>query len=382
MYVAVALFIALGAFNSQNNLLFWAFGFALALLIVSGVLSGSMMMALQVRRLPIPLCAAGNTPIVRYSVTNTNRIMPAFGILIGELVPKSQRRTNPLAGGLAFLPYLAPGSTTVLALATPPAQRGVTPLNTIRAWTSFPFGLLTKTIEFDQPAELVVTPAFASLPRTLRAAHQQRDASNASTNAKGDSDEIHSLRQFSTGDNTRQIAWSASARSSQLLVRQNTAPVPERQHVTLVLDPREDDQANERAISVAAAIAQSAVLDGRAVSMRVLPDAPHQRASVRAGTGPRHLATILDSLARVDLHAVSHGTSTSCEPHHQRGSTVAVVPTSRSLRNCPGSSLTVCADDPSIGFPAAPAEEGVPADLSAHQPPAATVPTGPARATA
>ena len=39
IYMLVTVFIAVGAFNSQNNLLFWAFGLSLAAMVVSGILS-------------------------------------------------------------------------------------------------------------------------------------------------------------------------------------------------------------------------------------------------------------------------------------------------------------------------------------------------------
>ncbi|MBO6514819.1 MAG: hypothetical protein JJ974_12725, partial [Phycisphaerales bacterium] len=44
LFVFVTLFIALGAINGQNNLLFWLFGFSIAALVVSGIITGSALM--------------------------------------------------------------------------------------------------------------------------------------------------------------------------------------------------------------------------------------------------------------------------------------------------------------------------------------------------
>ena len=75
------LLLALGALSNQNNLLFTGpWGFAFAAIIVSGVLSGSMLMGLASGA---ALGQVGETSNWA-SVTNRNQFTPAFGLWVQE----------------------------------------------------------------------------------------------------------------------------------------------------------------------------------------------------------------------------------------------------------------------------------------------------------
>ncbi|XOV76788.1 MAG: hypothetical protein ACFHWZ_08095 [Phycisphaerales bacterium] len=52
-YIVVTVLLGIGSINSQNNLLFIVFGVALGAMLVSGVVSGAMMMGLEVDRRPV-----------------------------------------------------------------------------------------------------------------------------------------------------------------------------------------------------------------------------------------------------------------------------------------------------------------------------------------
>src|SRR5436309_1051785 len=82
LYIFVTLLIALGAFNSGNNLLYWTFGFALSLLLVSGVISGAMLMGLRVEREWVSGAMVGGQVRVRYRLRNIGRLVPAFALTI------------------------------------------------------------------------------------------------------------------------------------------------------------------------------------------------------------------------------------------------------------------------------------------------------------
>ena len=85
MYIGVMLLLGIGALNSDNNLLFLTFGIAAAAMVVSGLISGSMMMGLRVRRI-CPEAAAVDQPLaITYEVENRNRFVPAFGLTIDEV---------------------------------------------------------------------------------------------------------------------------------------------------------------------------------------------------------------------------------------------------------------------------------------------------------
>ena len=73
MYAIVTLFLAVGAINSQNNLLFWLFGVSIATLVVSGLISGNALMQTRISALAVSDATAGDVVKLRYSITNNSR---------------------------------------------------------------------------------------------------------------------------------------------------------------------------------------------------------------------------------------------------------------------------------------------------------------------
>ncbi len=84
MYAFVTVLVGMGAVNSQNNLLFAAFGVSMAAVLVSGFVSGAMLLGLRVKREAVEPTRAGEPLSVRYEVTNTGRFMPALGLRVEE----------------------------------------------------------------------------------------------------------------------------------------------------------------------------------------------------------------------------------------------------------------------------------------------------------
>lgn len=323
VYSLVSMLIAIGAFNSQNNLLFWLFGLALSLMIVSGVISGTMMMGLRVERLPVEDVTVGEGVAFRYVVHNRNRFVPAFALTLTEMVdpaspPKPRRwfsrlwrwrspraTAGPRAGvpkaaldaePLGFVAHVPPrGSVTAQAVGRASA-RGRLHGRGVRITTAFPFGIIRKSVEFHVPGGCVVRAAPAALPAgVLQNARSLAPGTLAQPRTPGGGDEFLALRPYQPGDSPRTIAWKASARSSQgdLLVRQTAAPMPLRAWIVLdLLSPHTPAQ-RERAISLAAGAVLSAHEEGRSVGLLV----PAYGQSAPARRGAWHLAALLNDLA-------------------------------------------------------------------------------------
>lgn len=321
-YICVTLLVALGAFNSQNNLLFFAFGFALALLLVSGIISGAMLMSVSVQREPVADTEAGRPLLVRYRVRNHSRFVPLFALSIGEegmdaATPPPPRhaahralsrlmRAKPapapgperIGRPAAFLVHLAPGGAAVVDASTTAHRRGPVVLTAVRVETSFPFGLIRKSLLFPQAARAVITPAVASaLPAELASA-SSRGFGGSVTRRSGQGDDFFSLREYIQGDSPRDIAWRASARRGALLVRQTSAPAPQRLWIVphLRLRPGSDHD-DERAISLAAGIARWA--DARGIEFGLA--APITRAMMVPRRGGPHMRRMLEMLGMLDL---------------------------------------------------------------------------------
>lgn len=313
IYVGVTLLIAVGAFNSQNNLLFWTFGLALGLLVVSGLISGSMLMGVSVRREFVGRAAVGDPLLIRYRVSNRNRVFPLFAISIEELSTRHPRHI-PLAARFfsrnrnsvplpslsatrAFASHVGPHESVVAEASPVALRRGTVRFSSIRVHSSFPFGLIKKSITFIQPAHALIHPKPTHVERVPVAPAAGYGSDTRSARA-GEGEEFHSLREFRTGDALRSVAWRASARRNQLMVKQFVAASPARLLIELDLARTPElAEVDERSISSAAGIALAATRTGIAVAVQELGGGM----IVSMGAGPAQATRVLDELALLDL---------------------------------------------------------------------------------
>ncbi|MBX3385424.1 MAG: DUF58 domain-containing protein [Phycisphaeraceae bacterium] len=315
VYMFVSLLLALGAFNSQNNLLFWALGFAFAALIVSGILSRRMLMGLRAVRLNSPAGHAGQIVRVEYRVLNGNRFVPGFALTVRDLAlpdptnPTTRRDRRHSARPLAttsragFVRHVSTRGHADCAAEVLALRRGVVGLRFVRVETSFPFGLIRKMIDVDARGEMVVWPRLLRPdPQILGGGLQAGTSPRQPSRRRGDGDEFFSLREYVEGDSPRGIAWRVSAQrmstgspdQTGLLVRQTVAPSPSR--VWIVLDLCGERDLDERAISFAASLAKMAHERGMMFGL----SEPLSGVLVTPGSGRGHLERLFDALARLD----------------------------------------------------------------------------------
>jgi uncharacterized protein (DUF58 family) len=281
IYVIVTMFIAVGAINSQNNLLFCALGLAIGGLLVSGVVSGGALMGLRLHRSVPGHVSLGEPLRIEYRIRNGNRIMPAFGIHIQELASHTADASAAnwpsfFMPPRAFMVQVAPRSAGNAAVEVVPRRRGVLVVGSLIAWTTFPFGLVKKSIELSVPHSTVVHPPILPLrPGVLRQLTARSPFGMNSDRAPGMGDDFFGLREYIAGDNPRRIAWKRSARTGELIVRQNATPAPQRIWVVLRLAPADRDvpggvqRLNERAIALAASLLHAASEGGIAVGLAI-----------------------------------------------------------------------------------------------------------------
>lgn len=255
-YIAIALAIGLAALNSQANLLFWTFGLMLAGIIVSGVVSGFMVLNLKIRRITPEHGAVDQPMTLHYELINDKRMLPCFSLVLEELDHNDRLRGRPHA----FCLHVGPGAIGRADAVAWPLKRGEVRFQRIRIGTSFPFGILRKCVIVDQPSRTVVYPKIHPLDRRLLTRLHARDPDGSrATHDTGGGEEFFGLREYRDGDSLRFVHWRHSARIGQLVSREMTRLSPPR--VMVVLDvrnrPLDDDQA-EQAISFAASLLNSA----------------------------------------------------------------------------------------------------------------------------
>lgn len=322
LYIFIATIIAVGAINSQNNLLFAAFGLAIGVVVVSGLVSGPALMSLDIVRLRPTEASPGEPTTIVYKLHNRSRFLPAFAVQIterglslkdatgnGNISVKRWRRP------IGFVSHVGPGQTVEVRVVIWPAHRGEYDLVGVRLMTRFPFGILRKSIDVDLPGKLTVLPLVLRMRDNVRqqlGLHRTRTAT--ASNKPGGSDEFFGVREYRAGDPLRTVSWKASARANQLRIIQRSRSTSDRMTILLDLsgiNPVTDWARAEQAICLAASLAADRIGAASAVALQV----PAQGVSLRSGSGPGQLQRILRSLALIDIRKPKTPTTTHEDVH-------------------------------------------------------------------
>lgn len=297
VYVVTTVVLVFGAINGQNNLLFWLFGLAVGGLIVSGFLSGSALMGIQLEREVPERGEVGEPMHVRYRIRNTNRFFPACAMIVEEIERgpggrgSTWRRTG--ASCEAFIARVEGREAGVCVAEFVPKRRGEYSFACVRVSTTFPFGLTRKSVVFHAEQTTLVRPKRVETPRPGgRRGAEQAELRTSSTRAR--EGEFFSLRDYADGDPARAIAWRATARLGRPVVKESVLPPAKRE--IIMLDAATAGEMREAVVSVAAGIADRSSRDGVVFALA----ARDGGTVVPFGRGPRHLANALDALAHFD----------------------------------------------------------------------------------
>jgi uncharacterized protein (DUF58 family) len=173
--------------------------------------------------------------------------------------PTASRGATTPGAASAVLPAPAPGEVVEVGRRLSVGRRGILVLAPARARLYDPLRLATRTWPVTEPTELVVLPRIHVIapPLGLGAGVVGGDrATVAQAIAPDAHGEFHALREYVRGDDLRRVHWRSTARTGELMIRQDDALAHARVHV--VLDVRADgyDEASfEHAVEAAASIA-------------------------------------------------------------------------------------------------------------------------------
>lgn len=175
-------------------------------------------------------------------------------------------------------------------------------------------GLFEVPLTFANPHGIEVLPhPYARMARLARGGRSRRDADRGRANPLvGESGELRELRQHQPGDPLRRIAWRASARRGQLLVREYERD--ERDVVFLLVDAAVElfagqpgEAALDRVLDEAAAVALRHIGRGDRVGLAIVGRRP--LAWLPPDSGTRHSLALLEALAHAPspVHAERSG---------------------------------------------------------------------------
>jgi uncharacterized protein (DUF58 family) len=330
-YIAFTLLLAVGAVNSQNNLLFLALGLSIGGLLISGVLSGASLMGVRIERRAPSRAVVGQPLRIRYRVTNANRLVSAFGLHIVEVATRRRERSFWLHLGRqprTFLSHIPPADSVEAEVVLTPRARGRINLYAVQIWSTFPFGLTRKSVTFAAPRTILVLPPQLPLRRGLITRFTSRSHSGiGEENLAGHGEEFFGLREYMVGDSPRRIAWKRTARTGQVVVRQNAMPSPPRLWVVINFPriragapPLKPVVLEERAIALAASIMRAASDGGMAVGFAV----PAAKLLHPPREGRSHLDRLLTDLAMLEPSALAARGSPAPGPVARGGACVVI----------------------------------------------------------
>ncbi len=239
--IALAMGIGTAAYNTASNILFITLSLLLACLLLSGLLSWFNLMGVCWRLRPSGPWRAGHETLVTVDVRNTKAWLPTYGLWFDFATRPRRRAPDPapdekidvkaaLAAverdtvrGRTFLrERIEPRGEVELDWVHRPERRGEVVLELEGVGSFFPFGFLRKTIGTGLRQPVLVWPAQVD--------YQWKGATAALAGTQGQrqpragaGEDLLSLRKYNRGDSHRLIHWKASARLSELMVRQFAA---------------------------------------------------------------------------------------------------------------------------------------------------------------
>jgi uncharacterized protein (DUF58 family) len=236
---------------------------------------------------------------------------------------------DPFDGGRRWARFLLsplePGEAARAAYRLPTDHRGVFDLGPLEVNLNDPFGVAGVKLLAAPPTQLTVFPrvdVIQPLPQTL--GHDPHATTNHPTAIGRGGEDFYALRPYEQGDDLRRVHWPTSAKTGELMIRQDEMPWQGR--ATVILDVRRNVHTGpslELAVSAAASIV-SAAWRQRSLIRLVATDGIDSGFS--AGTA--HVEAMLEHLAVISAQRVGD-LSTALETVRRdgRGGALAVVTT-------------------------------------------------------
>ena len=311
VFVLVIVAVGLAAGGRPNNLLIWVFSFLMGALLVSGVVSGFMMMPVRAVRIEPRRGRVGEPLLIRYEVANSSRLLPAFDIRVDEAASRDARGAALEPAGHGWLLHVGPRERFHAEAVFRPMRRGLARLDAFEVSTTFPFGLMRKVLRFQQQGDVLIHPEVKPLRAELIANVTAGGIGGQRLSRDpGGFDDFFGVREYRPGDSVRSIAWKRLAGTGQLATIERSRSVPPRVRVLLDLrtataDIRTADGEDARALEERAIVlaASFVALCDRLGYEYALSLAGFEIPPIALRKGHFHREKIMSALAAVDLDA-------------------------------------------------------------------------------
>jgi uncharacterized protein (DUF58 family) len=198
-----------------------------------------------------------------------------------------------------LVPPLGPGAVARAAYRIPTRRRGRYRVGPLSVSATDPFGLARRALPSVADTEVLVRPRIHDIVAPVAVGSRvagDHDLPGARAMASDLGDDFFALREYELGDDLRRVHWRSTARTGELMIRQNDARWRSRAAVVLDAHPDGHDRESfEVAVEAVASIVARLVRLQRRVEVAT-------SAGELLGTGgdPRH--DVIDRLATVALN--------------------------------------------------------------------------------
>jgi uncharacterized protein (DUF58 family) len=297
LFLALILVVTILAMSSGNNLLYLVLAVLLATMFVSWVASRSSINRIKVAvRYPDHIFVGESVPF-DVTVTNGKRLLPAFSIAAAMSEHYGTGSPRELAE-VAYFPIVPAGACARMRIERSFIKRGVYSVRGFVLGTRFPFGFIEQRLFIETPGEIAVYPQPGHLDDFVQLIPLTNG--RVETYLKGTGSDLYAIRRYLSSDHHHHIDWKATAKTTQLMVREFTSDDDWR--VTIVFDtqvegpvaavPRFAEQF-ERAITLAATLINYFIEEGAEVRLVTAGE------DSGFGIGKNHSYTMLRQLAQL-----------------------------------------------------------------------------------
>jgi uncharacterized protein (DUF58 family) len=228
LFTIIGALTILPAWNTGNNLLYLLSGGFYSVIIVSWIACRIEVYRLSMTREAPHAVHRGEAFAMTVIMANRKRLLPALSLRVEPSVASDRARL--------FVLVLPAGNAVTLRVSDTIAKRGVHPLPDIRVASGFPFGLIEASAVLSDNREILVYPRIT--PLRILGFESSAGHGDVRQSVKSDGSEYFSLRDYVPGDDLRRIAWRASARLGNLIVKELEHEAV--RFVTIVFDARYD----------------------------------------------------------------------------------------------------------------------------------------------
>jgi uncharacterized protein (DUF58 family) len=216
MFLCMTFVLFVGSLLGRSNMLMMVFTVMAAAFIMNGWITFTMLRGARVRRDLPPRIMSGEVLSVNLEFANRNRWISAWVMRVRDTV---QHAAGELTADVLFLrvpPWTKRGGSYQFC----PGPRGRYVFGPLDVTSRFPLGLVQRGVRIDARQELLVYPRLGRLQPQWRRKlqHSMELVGHVRPKPGAFQDEMHRLREFRQGDDTRQIHWRTSARMNNLMV--------------------------------------------------------------------------------------------------------------------------------------------------------------------